>query len=929
MRIQSLMVVLAILAGMIATAVPASAVVAGTATLAQSSRNVLSGATLETGYLFTVSNGGSAAGTIETLDPGDSDINWVRVGADLPGTFTLTNGSGDHGFNNVDVDSEGNLRFRGGALPPGEDASFLVVAQAAQVAQDTAADWIVEVSDDNGRSIEKQSAPATDPGALTTTIRVLNLDSVAVTSPPGVVSDLVATAGQTGIHVASKVSNHGIAPLTVTPELSSSAAGDTVRSVTPTTATLNPGESTVFDFVVDLGSAASRQFSAGATAPGAEAPKLLSSALATEAAAGFNYINNSLTPKASSSGRSVSFIVSVNKTNQPSVTFDAANTVLKFTKQTDPTQTFSTTLATGSTTGRGPQTIGLSFNPVTIPGPLNAEGLWTPSLAIKGTDDNGADVTNGFQITNNFEIDNLVPFVFPTIAPNTAGQSNEFGNPVTKDGQQLNIGGSVRTGPNNGLTPDPVDPTAAVTVCDLVVLTRANVEVNRLGVPIGPSGCRNNAGALAGSSAPAALGIADGLVRVDIAASDVAGNTSPVTPSAGVVVIDNIAPALYEAVTGCGPQGGTGCVNGNTMRVFFREGVRANLLPTDFSVAGSAVRSVTTRYIGDYSTDANGVSHPDETKPGAACATPSPTATNPMPTAPFCNVAILDLVNASNPSANAIGADGTPITRFTFAEAPGRSRPKDGPGTTMADWTTTAIDGIVPALPSLGGVSQVGLDNSGGSTTTYYGKQGDGFYTNQVSPTFRLTGLGAGYTGIVAEDVNNNGTYEPATDTDLARCLAGGASLDCDASRALVANTTTPILVTSLDAGGNLAQAQTGERAKLESLVVDQSAPTATSYLATLAPRKVAVSFGTESDDALARGRDFAEDWFVYARNNGVLKRLVVGTVDGTDNTRNLNIPSSESKYTGTADSVKYSFNGLPSERYQDKAGNYLTDFTL
>jgi hypothetical protein len=931
MRIQSLSLVLAILAGMIATAGPsAAAVVAGNASL-QRGRDVLSGAVFTDGYVFTVRNAGAPAGTIEQLEPADSAINWVRIGSDTPGMFAISNGTAE-GFD-PDIDSEGNARFRGGSIGPGDELNFLVLAQAASVAQDTEAEWIVEVSDNNGQTIVRENAPATDPDGLKTTIRVLKVDTAAVTAPPGVM-DGVATAGQKGLHVQTTVSNHGTAPLTVTPSLSG-ATGDTIQSVTPATATINPGDpAAAFDFVVDVGSTPNRSFSAGASAPGAEAIGNSTTALATEAAAGFNYVNNSLTPKASSSGKSVSFIVSVNKTNQPSVTFDPAGTVLTFTKQTDPTQTFSTTLATGTPTGRGPQTVALSFSAVTIPGPLNAEGLWTPSLAIKGTDDNGADVTNGFSLTNNFEIDNLVPYVFPTIAPNNAGQTNEFGFPVTKDTQQLNIGGTVRTGPNNDTTPDPLDPTATVVVCDLVVLTRANVEVNRIGVPIGPSGCKNTAGTLSGSSAPAALGIADGIVRVDIAAKDAADNTSPVTPSTGVVFVDNIAPTYYDAVTGCGPQGlaaNPGCVNNNTVRVFFSEGVKANLIPGDFTVAGAVVRSVTTRYISDY-VPPTGVRHADETKPGVSCATPSPTVMNPMPAAPFCNVAILDLVNASNPSQAAIGNDGTPITKFTFSPVPpGRSRPKDGPGTDMADWTTTAIDGIVPALPSLSGVSQTGLDDSGGTVTNYYGKQGDGYYTNQSSPTFRLTGLGAGYTGIVARDANGNGVYDPTSDPDIARCAASAASLDCAATTAVTVNDVTPILVTSLDPGGNLAQAQTGERATLESLVVDQINPTATGYAASAAPRQVSVSFGTLSKDALARGRQFAEDWFVYARINGILKRLSIFSVDGSGNSRELHFDSSETRYTGVADQVKYSFNDKqhPSLRYQDKAGNYLSDFTL
>jgi hypothetical protein len=918
MRIQSLFLTLAIFAGLFAGAMPASATVApGTASV--DLRNVDAGT--QRNFAFTVVNSGSIpAGPLA-----DPSVNWVRIfPADLDEGLHVAAGSPPPGWI-FDITNKGEARFRSdtsaatpGKIGPGGTQAFTVIADADRLPGDAPLDWVVQVSDDNGQHATLQNA--TTPGALTTTIRALKINTVSVVSPAGVL-DGTATANQQGVGLESVVANNGSDPLLVTPTLSSSAAGDSITS--PAAATINPGESATFPFTANLGTVTNRTFSAGASAPNATALAKSTGQLAVETASAFAYKANTLAPGASSSGVSQTFVVALDKTNPPSVTFDEANTRLTFTKNTDPSQTFSTTLAPTAPTGRGTQTVGLQFTPVTIPGPAGADGIWTPSLSIQGTDDNGATVARSVSISNTFEIDNLVPVPLPTLSA-PAAQVNEESQQVVKNGDTQTFGGQVKRGAADA---DPVDPTAVIVQCDLVVVNADFVEVNRFQVPISATGCRNDLGTIKGSSAPAALGVGDGWTRLEVAARDAAGNTSPVALS-NYIRVDNVNPDVARVITGCGAQGralNAACDDTKTVRAFFTEGVRATFLPADFTVAGNVVTRTDTAYIGGpYVTDPAGNRRPDESKPGTVCTPPAPTATNPMPQIPFCNVAILTLAQSMN-------NDATPATQYKFATAPGRNRAQDAPKNNMADWTKNAIDGIVPDLPSLTTVTQGGVDDSGGTVENPMGPQGGSFYSNLATPTFHMTGLGTGYTGFIAIDSNGSGDYE-ATDADVARCLADAAELDCTATTSLAPGTYT-ILVSALDPQNNLAEgknADLGKHSRIATLVIDQSAPAATALSSVSASRVVTVGF----DEPVGAGRNFVEDWLPFVINAaGKRQALTANTVAPTADLkgRDLTIAPNDPRWDGAADGLIYDFedNTHQSTRYQDRAGNYLGDFTI
>ena len=883
MRLTSFSLALSVVASLFVLTPASAAPIAGTASV--NLHEVVPGAAQE--FIFTVTNGAVPAGSLPTQTASGPAYDWVRIGSDTPGAFTISNGSAA-GWT-YDTDSQGNARFRAGSIAPGASKSFTISATPAATPTDVDQDWVVEVSDNNGRDVERQSGLN---GALTTTIRVLRVDSVSFSNPSGALDNTV-TSGQSNTTVTTVVANRGSAPLSVTPSLSTSG-GDTAGSTAAKT--INAGSTASFVTPVTIGGDGTRTFGADAAATGADAISKNSDPFTAQAPADFDYVANSLSPLAASSGTTQQFLLSVDKSNIPSVNFNLSASELTFTKANDASKNFTVDLASPASTGSNDQSLGLAFAPTAIPGSGTVwDGLFNVDLTLVGTDDNGAPVSKTVDLGDIFEIDNLAPVPLPTLSGPT-GQVTPDNAPVIKDGNTLTVGGTVK---RSGAEDAPADTTAVVTKCDLVVLSNDFVEMNRIPVPL--TSCTNNNGNLQGSAAPATLGVDEGWVRLEVAATDTAGQASPAVPS-NLVKIDNEIPDIHRAVTGCGAEGfgvSADCKDLQTVRVFLSEPVKGMFSPLDFSVLGHTVLNATAR---------------NTATPGAACAATA-----------FCNAVVLTLAPTSS-----LTEDAKPGVEYEFSMLPpGRARPQDGPKNNLVSPVSVqAIDGIVPDLPSLDSVTQDGLDASGGATSTAKAKQGDAFYTNDSTPSFTISGLSVGYTGIVAQDSNANGDFNEG-DTILAQCEALDATATCDSLGNLgTLDATLPILVASLDADGNLSQgrtgALTGKFGRPETLVYDRSAPTATTF-ATGTGRQIVVTLS----ELVPAGRDFAEDWFTYVKVSGTPKRMVISSVNGTGALRNLNISANETRWAGGADIVTFSFNGTPDLRYQDRAGNYLGDFTI
>jgi len=870
LRFQSFLLALSMLVGVLAVGGSAlAAPAAGTASV--DVRDVLAGQQQQ--FLFTVSNP-SLLG---------SDVNFVQIGPEfLDEGFTIVSGAAEDWT--FDVTRSGRARFTGSTIPAGDSVVFTVLADPDRPDADLPVDWQVEVADDGAGEAITNLTPAA-VGALTTQIRVLQVSSVNIVAPAGAVDNTV-TEGQSGIQVETVVANAGSATLTVTPSLGNGRQ-DPVGAPTPANASIAAGASRAFRFPVTIGSAGTGRLTGGATAAGADAFSAQSPLFTVEAPAAFAYTDDTLLPGASASGLSRAFALSLDKTNLPAVNLTPA-TRLTFTKGAD---TFSAPLASATNVGRGPEAVTLNFGSVTIPGSAasrDKDGIYTPTLQLVGTDDNGAPVSHTVAVDNTFRIDNLMPVVLPTLA-GPGDQVNVDGQSVVKNGDTLTLGGTIKEGAGEL---DPLDATAAITACNLVV--NKATETGGIGAPVKTiavpaENCQNNGGNIAGSFAPEDLGTDEGIVRLEVAAKDSANNASAPAPS-DLIAVDNIIPS-FTAITGCGgapaalPIPDTACDNTKTIRLNLSEPVRGDFKMLEFQVDENLVLAAT-----------------------STCTAET-----------FCDQIILTL-------AQAMGEDDKPGVGYahTAPLAAVRARPTDGPAHGLADGLVDAADGIVPDLPSIATVSQQALDADGATIEESFGLQDASFFTNDAAPTFSITGLSQGYRGIVALDTNGSGDYEEGVDTVIANCLSDAASVDCEGV-ALPADGEYSILVTSIDNTGNFSQGRSGtlagKRGRPATLTLDRIAPAGTSF--TSGASAVDVNF----DESLARGRNAAVDWFPFVME-GTRKRIVKDTaVSGTGAARSITLDSTE---TGVVLSgVSYLFEGSVEQRYRDRAGNYLADFTL
>jgi hypothetical protein len=360
-------------------------------------------------------------------------------------------------------------------------------------------------------------------------------------------------------------------------------------------------------------------------------------------------------------------------------------------------------------------------------------------------------------------------------------------------------------------------------------------------------------------------------------------------------VIDNVAPEIDSAITGCAADAPAACVDLKTIRVNLSEPVKGAFLPIDFLVGGNLV-----------------------VESASACTA-----------ATFCDQVVLTLLDAFD-------ENDRPVVDYQFRALPTRTAPADGALNAMpASAVVQAIDGIVPALPSLDTVTQNGVDATGAQISVAKSVTPDGFVTNQESPTFSISGLESGYMALVAMDTNGvqgfqpdptfdeNGQPETAADSIVASCVAEGASVGCATSTPFPADDTYPLMIASRDGEGNLSQGLTGERAATATLVIDSVAPLEDSFIVE-GPSDLRVNF----TEALVSGRDFAEDWFAKTLVDTGTRRVNVSAVGSSGSHRTVTIGDAVFT-TADVDQLFYSFAGDPNARYQDAAGNYLGDFML
>ncbi len=306
--------------GLVLGMVPAMASAVSTAFV--NVHNVLAG---QDGKVFTVRVNNTEPPGIAGLNAGKT-INEVRIrppvdliDAVLPGSI------GPGSFNDIRVvgDPPAEIRFRGGTLAPGANATFTIAADVRDTqTSDLADSWRIRVSSDAG--LNHTASTGTGEGLLTT-IRVLQVQTVSVISPAGAVDDRdgdgapEVTGTQGPICVRSRVFNAASTALNVTPDLDGGsfdvgparpASDCSAAPLSGGSASIPAGQAMDFDFVLtanDVGSRTTSELLGTATAPGSSTPDtadpddddfLAKRGIVIEPRSKFTYNSNTLSPRA-------------------------------------------------------------------------------------------------------------------------------------------------------------------------------------------------------------------------------------------------------------------------------------------------------------------------------------------------------------------------------------------------------------------------------------------------------------------------------------------------------------------------------------------------------------------------------------------------------------------------------------------------------
>ncbi|MGH2757232.1 MAG: hypothetical protein ACRDI3_05535, partial [Actinomycetota bacterium] len=240
-----------------------------------------------------------------------------------------------------------------------------------------------------------------------------------------------------------------------------------------------------------------------------------------------------------------------------------------------------------------------------------------------------------------------------------------------------------------------------------------------------------------------------------------------------------------------------------------------------------------------------------------------------------------------------LAPDATPTVAYQPSDL---TRAHDRVGIALADMEVQTKDKILPGEPTIDAVSGLGA-------------QGGIFYTNDSTPAVRIEDVAAGH----RIRVYRNGTL-----SELGNEVAQGSAVTVTLSD--LGNVPGQVLidVVAFDPSSNQGPTMTG------TLELDFLSPSPLSAVIDGGSGEISVTLG----EAIARGRDFADDWAVTGTGpNGRAVEIIVGEVTGEDATRTLVL--GEEIGTTTITKVRFDYIGPLGQRYEDKAGNIVGDFVL
>lgn len=879
---------------------PASASAVATASV--NIHNVLEG---QAGKAFTINVRNAETGPA----PIGKTISEVRI---IPPTGRIEAvGGSATGWTDVRLlgSSPTEVLFRGGSIAPGGNLNFTVIGDITnQRAVDSGDNWLVRVSS----NFTTTSAATGAANALTTTVRPLQVQNVAVVSPALAADDRdgdgtpEVTGTQGGICVRTAIRNASAFALNVTPALAMSGGATSgsvgpARPATPgndcSAAAISNGDDVIpggatrmYDFLTSYTNPSSKQvrsLTGTATAPGASTPStsapddvfIAARNLAVEPKADLSYVAGSLRPRAVVPGATGKvFSIKINKNpgdspNLPTVsgTFSSAfcNTTLAS----------PTNMPAGQAANQGAEFNACNIAdidddryPVTISlGYTDGNGLVQPNSPLSGVEQVRLD-----SLIPNVNID-LTPAAsqVQAVPPTEPAVTNASNNTPSST---FDITGTVTDTDPTTDTQVACGPAPAPLFCSLdsVVLEQFTSSALEGGggsaaAPINITGdCTLDSGGNI-NCADVSVNFAPNTLSTRVVASVLDEPENPGGDIDALVDVDNVLPDFIEGFATRGPAVDTQRRNIN---VRLTEAIQDSNTALDWSCATSSVHPI------------------------AAVTQPADKRT-------------IDLVTATDMHADV--PNGTCTYSPTLISSPYHDRV----GLEIeSDQDFALTDGIEPLAPNFVSVNGSGVQDDGK------------FYFNDSTPDIVLDN-----NGYTAEDpaVANGYDVEVYRESNGEDGLqrTGDAPI-CPPTTATAATVTVPcnlgpaegdfqVYAISIDIHGNVG------RIRLADLVLDLTRPVLAT--ATAAGTNLTLTF---SED-LPAGSDVSNHWTFFAVRtaNGERNGYNVNGITAPSNkVRVLDLSGGEySSTTHTPHSIRWIFVDTPGQsRYRDRAGNELLD---
>jgi hypothetical protein len=914
-----LVLVFTLLFGTVLGTLPAFASAASTAFV--NVHNVLAG---QAGKVFTIRvNNTESAGLPGGINAGKT-INEVRIRGPVDLIDAVLAGSaGPSGFTNVSLigSPPAEIRFTGGNIAPGANATFTVVADVRGTpARDLNDVWRVRSSSNGGQT----HAAATSTGeGLLTDVRVLQVQNVAVVAPTGAADDRdgdgkpEVTGTQGNICVRTRVANAASTALDVTPSLS--AGSMTIGAPRPAAGTpcsaapLAGGSASIpshgtsdFDFLVsadNVSSSTASELVGTASAPNASTPSssdpdddilIAKQALQIEPKADLTYVTNTLNPRAVVPGATGQvFTININKGPAGSPPVPTLNGT--FTSAFGNTTLASPTSIAGGTANSLTATFaGFNIAPI-------ADGRYQPTVSYGYTDANGlvqalVDISAGTKPDlEQVRLDHLIPDIHDLLINAPAPQVTAVPpvQPAVTNGTAFTASASVtdtspETSNDTPCGPNPAGSTAPLP-CTLEAanLIQYPLTAQQGGgaafpskIDVKPSCTLSSSGSLSCNITTNGFTAGTFATALEVSVKDETG--SVVTEVSPLVDVDIISPFIQGAKT---HRGGTINVGNQqvpgqrrTIEVTFNEPVEtAQASPQDWTVQDGSTVAV-------------------------------------------CNVGQSpDKRTVTLTTCQELDADTTGT--ITYAPRPVVGDPyHDRVGKDIVNPVEKPLlDGIEPLAPTFDTVEGRGTQDDSPSTAKYF--------FNTTTPAVHMIqttpasaddpAIANGYTIQVYEETDGTDGLNRLTDRQICGDVATADSitLTCDFSGIDRAK---KVYGLSIDGNNNIGQALSTD------FVLDRVRPQIGTVTVSSSPSDITVNF----TERVPRGDDFSGNWtYIATRADGQRTSPDVETVSaGSTNSQRV-IGYADQPYspaTLTPNELRYDFN--VGNRYEDRAGNLLLD---